>query len=167
MPEPTDNVVRPPVDMRAAARVASRVDLDEIRLIEAAANRTNGPMAGVLQPIMRQHHEPVTSPRGKIQIASTFDFDITAGDGTVARIKATYHLFYTLIDDEALDDGDLGEFAKANGAYHSWPFVRDLVFGLTAKMGFPPYTLPVLSFAPPRPARPQATSEKHTSEKHE
>ena len=56
--------------------------------------------------------------------------------------------------------GDLSQFAQANGAYHSWPFVRETIYGLTSRMGFPPYTLPVLSFVADKSKAPEVTAEQ-------
>jgi hypothetical protein len=66
----------------------------------------------------------------------------------LAEASMTYHIVYELRGEEPTATSDVEHFARANGAYHSWPFVRETIFNLTAKMGFPPYTLPVLLFLP-------------------
>jgi hypothetical protein len=147
----SERIVRPSVDMRAVARVASRVDLVEIRLVELSAERSDGPEGGSLEPSLEHTHAPVRVQDGAIQIASVYEFKIASGQAAFGHARAVYHLFYQLDGHEPVAEEDLKQFASANGPYHSWPFVRELIFGMTARMGFPPFTLPVLSFAPPRP----------------
>jgi hypothetical protein len=49
---------------------------------------------------------------------------------------------------EPLADEDVAQFALSNGTLHSWPFVRELLYALTSRIGYPPYTLGVVHFRP-------------------
>jgi preprotein translocase subunit SecB len=105
--------------------------------------------AGVpLEPIFE--HECVTTPseKGFIEVVCSYKFKVRAAGADVADAQITYNVLYKLIGDEPPVEADITQFASANGAYHSWPFVRETIYGLTSRMGFPPYTLPVLSFVP-------------------
>jgi hypothetical protein len=71
-----------------------------------------------------------------------------------------YLILYSLSGDDPVSDEDLAHFAFANGTYHSWPFVRQFLFGLTSQMGYPPYTLPVFKFNPkPKPSETQPDAD--------
>jgi hypothetical protein len=150
-----DRVVRSTVDMRAVGRVASRVDVTEVRLVEVSAMRTDK-VGGTLEPIIQHAHSPLGCEGGSIRIQSRYEFKVDLADTPAFTVTAVYHLFYALSGDEPVADDDLKQFAAANGAYHSWPFVRELLFSMSSRMGLPAFTLPVMSFMPPRPAKPAA-----------
>ena len=147
------------VDIVAASRIARRVDLQKIHLTEIKATCVSGAGAkGPLKPTYEYHCFPVKVDAGNIEIGCTYKFHVSSQETELANANMTYHLVYKLFGDEPTDEGDIEHFAHANGTYHSWPFVRELIFGLTSRMGFPPYTLPVMSFLPrPKPkAKPEA-----------
>lgn len=74
-------------------------------------------------------------------------------EAQAAQATIKYLLDYDLRGNEPLAEDDIAEFAFANGTLHSWPFVREFLYGLTAKMGFLPYTLPVFHFVPKPPQK--------------
>ncbi len=139
------------VDLAAAARIAKRVDLKDIRLSEITAS---GPIKtnGLLEPEVR--HACTTRQEGdSLEVLCSYNVRVKSGDVEVVRAEFKYTIIYTLSGDDPVESSDLEHFAFANGTYHSWPFVRQLVFDLTANMGFAPYTLPVFQFNPKPPKR--------------
>jgi hypothetical protein len=136
------------VDMAAASRIARRVDLAEIKLTHVSADRSEGPSGGELRPSLSHEHRSLPCDSGKIVLLSTYSLTVSTAELSVMSVEASYQLTYKLLRDDPVEENDLVHFASANGAYHSWPFVRELFFGLTSKMGFPPFTLPVMSFTP-------------------
>jgi preprotein translocase subunit SecB len=135
------------IDLAAAARISRRVDLREIRLVGISATCQTGPkQSGRLQPTYGHSCVPVKSEDGMLEVACSYHFKVHSAEKELAEASMTYHIFYKLVGDEPTEPSDIDHFARANGAYHSWPFVRETIFSLTSKMGFPPYTLPVLSF---------------------
>ena len=78
---------------------------------------------------------------------------ILLGEDGSPRVNAQidFQLTYKLAGDEPIAEGDLSEFSNTNGPYHSWPFLRQLLFDLCARMDFPALTLPVLQILPTRP----------------
>lgn len=150
--------IAPPVNMVAASRVARRVNLLEVRLAQLDASRLEAAPGGELAPEFTQRHATIAHEACKIIVASFFDFTVKSLGVPVANVRATYHLVYELDGEEAVAEDDLVHFSSANGAYHSWPFVRELLHGMTGRMGFPPYTLPVMSFLPPQRG---VKSDKH------
>jgi len=96
-----------------------------------------------------------------VEVVCRYNFRVRTGDLEIALASFNYSILYEVAaGDEAVLDQDLGDFAYANGTYHSWPFVRQLLFDLTARMGYPPYSLPALKFNPKnsmKPATPPPT----------
>ena len=139
------------VDMAAVARVSRRVNLTEVVLTQLGAHRQPGQHHGSLDVTLKHAHRVLSWDETRIQVESQYVFVGTQGNTDVVDAMATYQLAYAVETGAPLAEGDVMAFGPANGAYHSWPFVRELLFGLTSKLGFPPFTLPVLTFAPPKP----------------
>ena len=139
------------VDFEAVARISRRVDLKAIQLTEINATRKSS-ASGVLQPSFEKECTPRRVEDDLIEVACSYSFKVRSADSDVAAATILYLVTYKLLGEEPADESDIEQFARANGAYHSWPFVREVIYSLTSKMGFSPYTLPVLSFLPkPRP----------------
>jgi len=150
---PTENSI----DLAAASRVAKRVDIREIRLTDLQMNLKGDPTKMGLVPTYEHRCAPAKVEGNTIEVACSYTFKIRSEDEDLAAASMTYRIVYTLIGDEPADQSDIDQFAKANGAYHSWPFVREMIFSLTSKMGFPPYTLPVLVYRP-KASQPKAAA---------
>jgi preprotein translocase subunit SecB len=141
------------VDLAAVARIARRVDLRDIRLSEIAAASARR-VQGNLEPDLSHECEAIRLEIPNLfEVVCRYRFSVKTGGSEVASAMFRYVLLYELEGDEDIPEEGLSDFAFANGTYHSWPFVRQLLYDLTAKMGYPPYTLPVLKFNPkaPRP----------------
>lgn len=153
------------IDIVAASRISRRVEIVEMSLSEIRANRKIDVGTGRrLTPTYEYDCVPTKVGDGVIEVACSYSFKVHSSDQELAEANMTYHIIYKLLGDEPAAESDIKQFARANGAYHSWPFVRETIFSLTSKMGFPPYTLPVLSFLPkPKPSAP-ASHETATSE---
>lgn len=137
-------------DLAAAGRVSSRVEFREIRLSEINAS---GPIKGQgpLEPHIDHHCELTRHEGDLLEVLCTYQLRVASGDDEFLNADIKYLASYTLLGDQPVDPNDLVHFAFTNGTYHSWPFVRQLVFDLTARMGYPPYSLPVFKFFPKRP----------------
>lgn len=139
-------------DMAAVARIASRVELRGIRLVELAFTTKKFVAHGTaLEPSIETDCVPLPSDKGSINVSCGFNFMIRSTGEEVAESKIKYLIQYKLNGEEAPTEQELIAFSAVNGAYHAWPFVRELVFNLTARMGYQPFTLPVLSFHAPKP----------------
>ena len=147
--------------MKAVARVASRVQIADIRLI------------GMNLKLIAESHEPqltvnierkcvgvLPNPK-RIDVSCSYRFKGNDSQNEVVNIEMTYLLVYAVQDDEPVSDEYVKHFAFANGAYNSWPFARELFNSMTSRMGLSPFVLPVLTFAPPRPPVPAAASQPH------
>jgi preprotein translocase subunit SecB len=161
------------LDLKAVARVARFVDVEEIRLAEISGN--SSPQLPKAQLVPHVEHECVPSRyAGKeLEVSCSYRFTARSGDAEIGKLQFKYVIVYSIETDEKFAEEDVRQFAFANGTYHSWPFVRQLLFDLTSKMGYPAFTLPTFRFNPKPPdkkepaqaeaasaAAPEATSPK-------
>jgi preprotein translocase subunit SecB len=147
------------IDFAAAGRVANRVELKDIRLVDVSA-KCNPKIKGTLEPTLSLDCAVANRQADVIEIACDYRFTAKVAESEAAEAGVKYLLSYQVNGTEPLVDEDLAEFAVGNGTLHSWPFVREFLHGLTSKMGYPPYTLPVFHFKPKPPiAAPQTPSE--------
>jgi preprotein translocase subunit SecB len=140
------------IDLAAAARISSRVEFREIRLSEITASSPKKAI-GLFEPKVEHRCAPTRREGDLLEILCSYQIRVTSEDDQDALLSANldYLVSYTLLGDDPVDENDLNQFAFANGTYHSWPFVRQAIFDLTSRMGYPPYNLPVFKFFPKRP----------------
>jgi len=59
-------------------------------------------------------------------------------------IKASFVLFYSLDSFEGIEDEQLGAFSATNGVFNAWPYWREFVQNMAARMGLAtPIVIPV------------------------
>ena len=157
------------VDFAAVARVSKRTELKDIRLTEMSA-KCNPKIPGPLEPKLDLECAVSSRDASTLEIVCNYQFVVRSvqtqleSDSTqVAEAAIKYLLFYELHGTEPLAEDDLAQFALGNGTLHSWPFVRELLYELTSRMGYPPYTLPVVHFTS-KTAKPKVSVEKTGTE---
>jgi len=150
------------VDLAAVGRVAKRVELKGVRLADISA-KCDPKIEGPLEPLVTLECKVGNHTAASVEVICNYTFVAHSGQSQAIESAITYLLLYEVGGVEAPSDSDLAEFAKANGALHSWPFVREILFGLTSRMGYPPYTLPVMHFNQ-KPAVPKKTVAPPTVE---
>ena len=144
------------VDFAAAGRVANRVELKRIRVAEVSAT-CNPAVVGTIEPTV-DHDCKIAGREGNaLEIVCHYRFTASIGQTQVAEAAIKYLLQYQVKDNEPLADDDVSQFASSNGTLHSWPFLREFLYDLTSRMGYPPYTLGVVHFKP-KPAPPKAAT---------
>jgi preprotein translocase subunit SecB len=129
------------VDLAAVSRVARNVDLHDIRVISVAASCHPAP-EGQLEPQITFDCKGVLVGPSQLNVACDYTLKVNAAGVQAAKVSVVYLLVYDFTGN-APTERDIAQFAKVNGVYHSWPFLRQFLFDLTAKMGMPPLTLPV------------------------
>lgn len=160
--EPDDSPGVPAVDFQAVARVSRNVELAEIRLIEMTARLVGPGGGGQLRPVVNHECSAATPTENTLDVTCRYRFSASSAETEIATATLVYVLRYR-IEAQPLDEGDVAQFAYANGTYHSWPFVRQMLFDLTSRMGFPPYTLHTFKFNPKPPSLKPAAAETDAS----
>jgi preprotein translocase subunit SecB len=160
------------VDFAAVSRVAKRVDLKGVRLSEISAKCDQKAIGPTLNPTVDLNCTVGDHDAANVEVVCDYTFSADTDTNKAIESRIQFILLYGISGGEAPADSDLAEFARANGALHSWPFVRELLYGLTSRMGFPPYTLPVMHFsavsAPKKKAdKPIASAEADKLTPHE
>jgi preprotein translocase subunit SecB len=151
------------IDYAAVGRVSKRVELKNVLLSEIVA-KCNHNVTGPLEAQLDSECSVHSRENQKLEILCNYKFAARAAELEIASADIKYLVIYEMRGAEPVEDKDLAEFATANGTVHSWPFVREFIYGLTSKMGYPPYTLPVVHFIPkpaekPKPAKTLESSE--------
>lgn len=142
------------IDFAAAGRVATRVELKDIRVVDVSA-KCNPKIKGTLEPTLNFECRVAGRESAALEIVCDYQFSARVGEAQVAEAVIKYLLMYEIKGSEPVVEEDLAEFAVGNGTLHSFPFVREFLHGLTSRMGYPPYILPVFHFKP----KPQETKE--------
>jgi preprotein translocase subunit SecB len=152
-------------DFAAVGRVARRVELREIRLADLSAKlmvEGANPLTASVNLDHDCQHELLNET---LLLRCNYKISLSEGEKPVAAVSATYRILYAVSGTAPIPEADLGHFAFANGIYHSWPFLRELMFDVTAKLGFTPYTLPTFLFNPQvKPAAPKPSEEAASTE---
>lgn len=145
------------VDFAAVGRVAKQVELKAVRLAKISGS-CMPEVSGSLVPDIDLDCKVGNHAGGSLQVLCEYKFIAHANSEKAIESVITYLLEYDIAENANPAAEDLAEFARANGALHSWPFVREVLYGLTSRMGYPPYTLPLMHFnthkaqAPSEPA---------------
>jgi hypothetical protein len=152
------------VDFAAVGRVSRYAELKDIRVTGVSAT-CDPKYAAPLEAKFSHHCFIVSKENGTLGVSCEYGFSGSAAETKIVDIAIKYLVTYTLNTTEPLDENDLAQFATANGTLHSWPFVRELLNGLTSRMGVPPFTLGVMHFAPaPAPQQAQKAPENAGSQ---
>ncbi len=133
------------IDFAAAGRIATRVELKDIRITDVLA-KCDPRVQGPLEPLLDSECTIVGQEQNLLYIACKYQFTARSSETRIAEAAVNYLLAYEVQGTEALGNEDLAEFANSNSTLHSWPFLREFLYGLTTKMGYPPYMLPVVHF---------------------
>jgi preprotein translocase subunit SecB len=153
------------VDLAAVGRVAKRVELKGVRLAAINAKCAPEVLSSSLMPSVELDCKLGKHGENSLEVVCDYTFIAQAEQTKAIESSITYLLVYEVSGVESPSESDLAEFARANGALHSWPFVRELLYGLTSRMGYPPFTLPVMHFnatAPPAKHRVKARPRELT-----
>lgn len=150
------------VDFAAVGRISKFAELENIRLTSITA-KCNPTASGPLQAEFK--HDCVVANRtaSALEVEAIYHFIGRSGDHLSVEINATYLIAYAMKTTETLADSDISEFAFANGKSHSWPYMRELLHGMTSRMGLPQFTLGVMHFVPKPKAKAEASEVKADS----
>ena len=152
------------VDMAAVSRVSRRVELLDVRLESLAASGHPNQAGQALEPEYSDACVPSLNDAGRIELSCGYKFKAMSAGTEVAQASFIYILAYRVVGDEQPSKDDVAQFALANGPFHSWPFARELIYSVTARMGFPPFVLPVLTIKPKTPAQPAEARPEASAE---
>jgi len=136
------------LDLVAASRVARRVNLTDVYVVEATAKRHRSHSDSALKPDLNDSYKCTRRTDNKLEILCRHHLKAASGADPIAEIQIDLNLIYEIAGTDSLDETDLSAFADANGAYNSWPFIREFLNSLTLRLGLPAFVLPTLRMVP-------------------
>lgn len=130
-----------------------------VRLVEAQTQAHIRQTADVPQDATMTiaHSASLAQPpdaKGEFLIHATIDLRIQRPEASAAPlvgVKGVFELTYHVPEGFNTSAEELGRFAALNGVFNAWPYFREFVQAMMARMDLPPITLPLYRVAP-RPA---------------
>jgi hypothetical protein len=138
LPAKTDT----PEVLDLAAPVSSVIQVKSIRLV--GCQTKSSPSSTVVRQQLHVEHRPTASRHGDTLLV-TIDVHVwTHGEESERAIDiyATFLLTYEIGEHE-FEQANLDAFAKLNGMFNLWPYIREFVQAMSVRMGLPALTLPV------------------------
>jgi hypothetical protein len=71
-----------------------------------------------------------------------------------ASVKASFEIRYKLPEGLVTESKEFENFAKVNGLFNAWPYLREFVQNVFGRMNFPLIVLPLLRVGPPPSEQP-------------
>ncbi|MBW3600398.1 MAG: hypothetical protein KY475_24430 [Planctomycetes bacterium] len=144
--ETSDSDLRQQSEMVRA--VSDRVQILEIRLLESRSEQKHFdselPRQIITNIDVDTHFDP---ERLRLSVYPYFHLLVKEKNSTpddfFLRIEARFVVTYTVRSEEGLTQTNFDAFAERNGIYNVWPYWREFVQSITARMGLPPLTVPV------------------------
>lgn len=159
----------PPEDITAAGIVAKHIDLDDISMLEGGFSllpqkEAAPPLTGALIEMNASYdfREPENALSVRASFSVRFRPDSVPhghGDGAVFTASAIFLLRYRLAvppPPVEIREQLFRGFARVNGAYNAWPYLREFVQTSAARVGLLPVTMPVFRVPRVQPAGPPA-----------
>ena len=131
-------------------RLIAEVEIEGVRLVEAnVETKVRSPAdTGAVDLLVNR-----TAEIGERQDNGTFFVVAKIGAQLVSEeakeeplvsIETSFELQYCLPEGLRVEPQTLTTFAETNGIYNAWPYWREFVQSMFARMGLPPVVLPLL-----------------------
>ncbi len=169
------------LDMEAAARIAEKFALKEIFLVDAKISRN--PLIISPETLSLEHKcstDTLISDKEKYIVLCNFQvaaFDGKDQDKPVMKIEASFCNSYVNKLEITIPEPDDADSLLAHVEYlmninpisNTWPYWREFVQNMSARMGFPALTVPLLEIVTKKPEgkerKRQAAMRKSTKSK--
>lgn len=157
-----------PEQMSQAKRLMALSSLESIRLIHVRAAHMTA--EGCPVRVVEEKALPTATAslvEGTNRFRVLFGHAIHGRRGaegaTEVQVDATFEVTYSFPKDTtpAPTTEELQAFANTNALMNCWPYWRELVQAMVAKMNLPPLVVPLLRWVPPEPKQKQRTDKPH------
>jgi len=149
------------VDHKAVSRVIRQVNLTRLRLqhshceirdLELPASWQEDAYLLWRSSMFHRHDNLFLADVGFLvryfgAVSSRDEPTLPTGDDApehLLTVECDYEVFYELDDDANITNRDLQHFCFFNAPVHAWPYMREFVHSMTARMGIDPYLAPLL-----------------------
>jgi len=127
--------------------VSDRVQLKDVRLISCKCHQIPEATLGKKAYEINYSTEvQVDKKNGYVIVTAKFHFEAFSESKTqkpVILMDASFLLAYKIENFEGLTQKGFEQFANINGIYNAWPYWREYVQNIIARMGLPSLTIPV------------------------
>ena len=148
-------------------QVSDRVKLNLVRVLECNAKLISFPKDGANEFEITANTRFQIDKEGKalfVFVTLTL-YSVTNESEELAKIKSEYLLMYELNNWEDLTDEHFAHFANHNGVFNAWPYWREMVQSMLARLQLPVLTLSTHRFGYVLPKEPSITKQKVTKKK--
>jgi hypothetical protein len=157
-------------------RLVGCASLESVRLIHVrAAHMTAGgcPVKSAAEKPMPTATASLLSNtnRFRVVVQHVMHGQREAKGTTEVQVDATLELVYSYPADTTPlpSPEELEAFANTNALMNGWPYWRELVQNMVARMNLPPFLVPLLRYVPPQPPQkktaPEATQKQDEAAK--
>ena len=149
-------MIKPPLDVNAASRLATSLRIRDIVCVGleakhlAAAEAPPGSALGWETPLVEVFWELEGDALKVLLPFSVFIHAHVNGDAEkekrvrLAELMIGMRIEYEVTRTEAWSEADVPHYVGISSYLHAWPYLRADVQWLTAKLGYPPLVLPII-----------------------
>lgn len=159
--------LEPIEELRKAAIVARTYALHEVSLAQLSAKRTapygRDPTLRMQLSTSAEASHKIAADESGVSVFVEFavSASIAASSEPQVMVTGTFALEYARASKEAnLDPSNVDAFAKINGPYNAWPYIREVVAAAFGRMGYPRLTLEPLIVNPKPSEEPPAAKKR-------
>jgi hypothetical protein len=128
----------------------------DVRLVDAAARTAVRDPKAIPKPVLVTSHGSKVIQRSSDRFIVGVQLQaqvVSEGEGlspdSPIFMHVTFALEYHSGEISRFPDSVLEEFARVNGVYNAWPYLREYVQTTVSRMNLPPLLLPLLRVGPP------------------
>jgi hypothetical protein len=138
-------------ELKLASAVAKRVQIRDVRLVAISAQvHSRAPVGKVF---LNQDQE-IRAEQSDGVVTVTIGFNLRGkqeedASDPLVTLAATFELTYALEGPGEVEEEQLRAFANVNGLFNAWPYWRECVQNVSARMDLPKLTVPVFRVREP------------------
>lgn len=142
--------------LKTVGAITPHVEIADVRLVRLDCRLTpSWPEGGASKIRLDLAHTSRCEQRGEC-LAAEVRFSLTGvstddASKKIVILNAAFELVYNINREVALTKQQLSAFAQVNVLYNAWPYWRELVQDMAARMGLPRLVVPVFRVARPTP----------------
>lgn len=148
MTEATNEAQLKPIDSADFSALVDAAELEQLFLEECKAGYVRGatlPEDGAHSAVGITTTGALAEDGNQLACSVRYSFEGTAADGEpFYRASANYLVLYCLKPSQSPGKAAIRYFADNNAVFNTWPFFRQHLADLLAKMELPSYLLPLL-----------------------
>jgi len=139
------------------------LELVNLRLVDAAVQANIPKPSGELEAKLSDEYSFVLVEEG-FEAYASYKLFFYRESQLFARLEATFGLMYASQATSEEIEQNFELFKQASLPLNAWPFAREFFHNMLGRMGWPPFTLPLLKVLPPTPPekKKRTTQRKKT-----